>query len=67
VKGWTLAELIDEDQYHLLLQEAERELATFVQPDGSVEFDAPALIMTACKANPSDRANNRPESRGLLR
>jgi SAM-dependent methyltransferase len=51
VKGWTLAELVDEDQYHVLLQEAERELATFVQSDGSVEFDAPALIMTACKPN----------------
>ena len=49
VKGWTLAELIDEDQYGLLLREAERELAQFVRPDGTVEFDAPALIVTADK------------------
>ncbi len=50
VKGWTLADLIDDDQYALLQKEAETALAEFVQADGSVTFDAPAHVVTAAKA-----------------
>jgi len=44
VRGWTLADLIDDDQFARLLREAETELARFVQPDGSVAFASPAHI-----------------------
>jgi SAM-dependent methyltransferase len=47
VKGWTLADLIDDAQYHRLLQEAPRALARHVEPDGTVSFAAPAHIATA--------------------
>ncbi len=46
VRGWTLADMIDDDDYSLLLEEAARDLARFTNPDGSVEFAAPALIAT---------------------
>ncbi len=49
VKGWTLADLIDEDQYELLQREAKSALASFVQDDGTVAFDAPAHIVSAVK------------------
>lgn len=47
VKGWTLADLIDDAQYAELLSAATTELAHFVAPDGGVRFPAPALIATA--------------------
>lgn len=47
VKGWTLADLIDDDQYALLQREAASALRAFTKADGSVLFDAPALIATA--------------------
>jgi SAM-dependent methyltransferase len=50
VKGWTLADLIDDDQYALLLREAAVALRTYAKADGIVLFDAPALIATAEKA-----------------
>jgi SAM-dependent methyltransferase len=46
VKGWTLADMIDDAQMDLLLREAERELRRFVATDGRVEFSAPAHIVT---------------------
>ena len=49
VKGWTLADLIDEAQYLTLQAEAARELARFVGADGTVSFAAPAHIATATK------------------
>jgi ubiquinone/menaquinone biosynthesis C-methylase UbiE len=49
VKGWTLADMIDESQYRLLQQEAPRALQLFVQPDGTVLFDAPAHILCATR------------------
>jgi ubiquinone/menaquinone biosynthesis C-methylase UbiE len=48
-KGWTLGSSIDESQYQHLLKEAERELQTYVIPDGTVEFRIPAHIVTASK------------------
>jgi SAM-dependent methyltransferase len=47
VKGWTLADLIDDAQYRLLQQEAPRALARHVQSDGTAFFAAPAHIATA--------------------
>lgn len=49
VKGWTLADLIDEAQYEILKREAQTALASFVGEDGSVVFAAPAHIVTATK------------------
>jgi hypothetical protein len=50
IKGWTLADLIDDGQYRTLLRKAETELGAFGQLDGSVAFAAPAHIVSACKS-----------------
>jgi hypothetical protein len=50
VKGWTLADLIDDAQYSELLRAAKTELAGFVQHDGTVAFRSPAHIAVATKA-----------------
>lgn len=50
VKGWTLSDMIDDTQYQLLLQEAEKELRQFVLPDDTVAFRSPAHIVTTTKA-----------------
>jgi ubiquinone/menaquinone biosynthesis C-methylase UbiE len=50
VRGWTLADMIDDAQYQRLLQEAENELRQFVTPEGTVAFRSPAHIVTATKA-----------------
>jgi ubiquinone/menaquinone biosynthesis C-methylase UbiE len=49
IKGWTLADMIDDEQYRLLLGEAEDVLRPFVVQDGSVAFEAPAHIVAARK------------------
>jgi ubiquinone/menaquinone biosynthesis C-methylase UbiE len=49
IKGWTLADKLDDAQYEQLVQEAERTLHPFVIDDGTVAFDAPAHIVTATK------------------
>ncbi len=49
VKGWTLADMIDDAQYAELKAAAATDLKPFVQPDGSVRFAHPALIVTATK------------------
>jgi hypothetical protein len=49
VRGWTAADLIDDAGYARLLAEARRELARFVQPDGTVVFSMPAHIVTATR------------------
>jgi SAM-dependent methyltransferase len=49
VKGWTLADKIDDAQYRLLRQAAEVELARFARPDGVVRFASPALFATLRK------------------
>lgn len=46
VRGWTLADMIDDDQQVELLAAAKVELADFVDEQGRVEFAAPALIAT---------------------
>ncbi len=50
IKGWTLADLIDDDQYAVLRREAPAALRRFVQADGTVSFASPAHIATAVKA-----------------
>jgi SAM-dependent methyltransferase len=50
IKGWTLADMIDDAQYRLLLNEAQKALSPFVTDDGSVIFNAPAHIISAVKA-----------------
>jgi ubiquinone/menaquinone biosynthesis C-methylase UbiE len=50
VKGWTLADLIDEDQYRSLQAEAPKALAAFVQSDGTVAFRHTAHIATAIRS-----------------
>lgn len=49
VRGWTLANELDDDQYERLVSEAEVELSRFVTADGSVRFAHPALIASAQK------------------
>ena len=49
IKGWTLADRIDDAQYRTLQAAAPRELGPFVGPDGAVGFAAPAHIATARK------------------
>ena len=44
---WTLGGLLDDGQFKRLLAEAEKSLQPFVQPDGTVVFDMPALIVSA--------------------
>jgi len=44
VRGWTLTDMIDDDQFDVLVRAAERELSGFVGPDGRVAFASPAHI-----------------------
>ncbi|MCB8982532.1 MAG: methyltransferase domain-containing protein [Ardenticatenaceae bacterium] len=46
IKGWTLADIVDEEGYERFRRYALPKLARFVQADGSVAFDAPAHIVT---------------------
>ena len=47
VRGWTLADLITDEEQTELLAAAKTALASFVDGDGRVRFPAPALIVTA--------------------
>lgn len=49
IKGWVLADLLDDEQFAQLREAAERALSPFVAVDGTVAFDAPAHIVTAVK------------------
>lgn len=49
VRGWTLADKLDDAQLEHLVTEAEKELDRFVASDGSVVFSHPALFATAIK------------------
>lgn len=49
VYGWTLSDMLDEDQYERLRAAARPRLRRFVQPDGRVRFDAPAHLITGVK------------------
>ena len=47
IRGWTLADMIEDSHYDQLHTAAETELSAFTDPAGHVEFSAPALIATA--------------------
>ncbi len=49
VRGWTLADMIDDAQFDLLLSEAWQTLAEFIAPDRTVAFAAPAHVLSAVK------------------
>jgi len=49
IRGWTLADKLDDAQFEFLVSEAENQLSRFVRSDGSVEFAHPALIAGATK------------------
>lgn len=53
LRGWTLADLVDDAGEAALAARAERELASFVSPDGSVAFPAPALVGTVTIGRPT--------------
>jgi SAM-dependent methyltransferase len=46
VRGWTLADMINDAQFELLQREAEKVLRPFVNGKGEVTFPAPAHIIT---------------------
>ncbi|MGK2949215.1 MAG: hypothetical protein ACSLFP_11615 [Acidimicrobiales bacterium] len=46
IRGWTLADLVDDEGEARLIARAERELAHFVSPDGTVAFPVPAIVAT---------------------
>lgn len=50
VKGWTLADLLDDAQFERLVEEAEKTLCALVASDGTVAFAVPAHIASATKA-----------------
>lgn len=45
VRGWTLADLIDDDQFAALTAAAEAEFADMARADGTVRFAAPAHLV----------------------
>jgi ubiquinone/menaquinone biosynthesis C-methylase UbiE len=49
IKGWTLADVLDDAQYEALRRESARHLSEFVRPDGTVEFAEEAHIVTSVK------------------
>jgi hypothetical protein len=49
IKGWVLADRLDDAQFERLLTEAETVLAPFVNAEGGVMFASPAHIVTAVK------------------
>jgi len=49
IRGWTLAELIDDDAFAELRRAAPSKLNAYVLPDGRVKFSAPAHLATVTK------------------
>jgi ubiquinone/menaquinone biosynthesis C-methylase UbiE len=49
IKGWVLADLLDDTQFELLLKEAEQALQPFINTQSMVSFNAPAHIVTFAK------------------
>ena len=50
IRGWLLADKLDDSQFELLLNEAQDVLRSFITPEGTVSLIAPAHIVTAIKA-----------------
>jgi hypothetical protein len=53
VKGWVLADRLDDAQFELLLKDGQESLRPFVAPDGTVVLRAPAYLITATKTSMS--------------
>jgi ubiquinone/menaquinone biosynthesis C-methylase UbiE len=51
IKGWVLADMLNDDQFDLLQSEAPKALGEFVNDDGSVSFSSPAHVITATKVS----------------
>jgi hypothetical protein len=49
IKGWVLADMLNDAQIDLLLKQAEQMLEPFVTEHGTVSFNAPAHIITLTK------------------
>ena len=49
IKGWVLADMLDDDQFERLLAAASQELQEFATPSGAVTFQTPAHLATAIK------------------
>lgn len=49
IKGWTLADMIDDAQFQSLVEAAEKEMRPFLTSENSVAFPAPAHIVTYTK------------------
>lgn len=49
IRGWTLADMIDDPTYQRLLGAAEDQLVGYTDAGGAVRFPAPALVATATK------------------
>ncbi len=49
VKGWVLADMLNDRQFELLLREAEQTLSSYVTTEGEVIFDVPAHIISGVK------------------
>jgi len=49
IKGWVLADMLNNEQYEMLLKEAHTHLASFVTDNGEILFKAPAHIVSATK------------------
>jgi hypothetical protein len=47
---WTLGGMLDDAQFERLLSESDRVLRPFVTADGTIEFEMPALVVTAVRA-----------------
>jgi SAM-dependent methyltransferase len=56
IKGWVLADMLDDRQFEQLVAAAQQELQQFVIADGSVAFQAPAHIITAIKTHGANEA-----------
>jgi ubiquinone/menaquinone biosynthesis C-methylase UbiE len=50
IRGWTLADMIDDATYAALLTEAEDVLTDYTDEAGRVSFPAPALLATAARS-----------------
>jgi len=51
VRGWTLSDMIDDDQFKNLVAAAQIEFGEFVSPGGAVAFPAPAHVVTWSRAS----------------
>jgi SAM-dependent methyltransferase len=49
IRGWTLADVLDDAQLDLLVHQAQRALQRFVTADGSIAFEISAHVVTAIK------------------